>query len=295
MEPFYSAVRYMVEVCFMLSVRPVQKYPRPAYPTQAEVMNDPGLLKLLPRRFLAKPAVISAMSALVALGLTGCGARPESAANATNMPSGSPAGEILRIPVFTRGGGRGGYGCVSVAPPVFLSEDEAAQVIKEEAELYGIDFSGNKTLSSVSLPIPELYDFSEDKNELKTASGDLPLDGYDIEKDLGFEFVSVADIQEWSKADDSGIAASYENYDTLGAALKLSEDIERAAVFYDPISADYNEFAPPAFEGMTEEEYSAAYEAAITDYEMKQKEKSLIELRAQVKDFLEWLKGQGII
>jgi hypothetical protein len=295
MEPFYSAARFMVEVSFVLSVKPVSMYPRPAYPTQAEVMNDPEILRALPRRFLAKPAVVTAMSALISLGLTGCGASPVDTPDVMNTPSASPAGEVLKVPVFIHGGGRGSYGCESVAPPVFLSEEEAAQVIREEAELYGIDFSGNKTLSKVSLPVPELYYFPDEKSDMKTASGDLSLDGYDSDKELGFEFVSVSDVQAWSKLWDADRMSTVESYDTSGSAQKLSESVERTAVFYDPLSADYKEWDPPSYEGKTNEEYDAEIKTAIEDYQTEQKEKSLTELRAQVKDFLEWLKGQGII
>jgi hypothetical protein len=44
-------------------------------------------------------------------------------------------------PVFIHGRGRGSYGCVSVAPPSFLSEDEAFEVIQREAQKYGLVFS----------------------------------------------------------------------------------------------------------------------------------------------------------
>lgn len=280
----------------MLNVKPVENYPVPSYPTQEQITQDPALLRALPRRFHARPAVVTALSALISLGLTGCGTPvPEEDPEPGRTLGRLPAEAVLKIPVFPRGSGRGSYGCVSVAPPVFLSEEEAAQVIREEAELYGLDFSGNKTLSGIKLPVPNLYEFTDENTGFKTASGDLDLDGHDGDIKIGYEFVSVSDIQAWSKASDAGVSASVESYNASGAAAKLSEGVENTAVFYDPMSADFHEFDPPAFEGMTEGEYGAAFEAAIEEYEMKQKEKSLAELRAQVKDFLEWLKGQGVI
>ncbi|OQB20347.1 MAG: hypothetical protein BWY11_02487 [Firmicutes bacterium ADurb.Bin182] len=282
----------------MLSVKPMSVYPLPAYPTQDQAANDPELIKTLPLRFSARPAVISALAALISLGLTGCGTGPipeEPAPKLTENPSASPKQSILQIPVFIHGGGRGSYGCVSVAPPVFLSEEEAAQVIREEAELYGIDFSGNKTLQDISLPVPDLNGFEANQKPLPSVTGDLELDGYDEDSRIGFEFVSVEDVREWSSLGNSEIRSSVEVYDTKTTADALSLSVENTAVFYDPLSADYEEFKPPEFGDMTEEEAASAYEAAVKDYEMRQKEKSLTELRSQVKDFFEWLKGQGII
>ena len=47
-------------------------------------------------------------------------------------------------PVFIHGEGTGAYGCIAVTAPFFLSEEEAWEIIKSEAESYkGITFARN--------------------------------------------------------------------------------------------------------------------------------------------------------
>ena len=60
---------------------------------------------------------------------------------------------------------------------------------------------------------------------------------------------------------------------------RLADCTDNVAVFYDPTADDYRDFT-----GSNEESYVES-----------SKEQSLEELRAQVRDFLQWLKAQGVI
>ena len=48
-------------------------------------------------------------------------------------------------PIFQHGEGRGATGCIVMSPPVFLSEEEALQVIREEMAAKGVQLGTNQT------------------------------------------------------------------------------------------------------------------------------------------------------
>lgn len=266
---------------------PLPNYKSPSYPTKEEIMQTPALLRKIPRRWAGNPLVLTALGLVLTAGLTACGTAsnsilPDSASptasdalDATNPPSSGNSiasavdstedsseaapndAESLEIPIFAHGTGRGSYGCESVAPPVFLSEEEAMQVIEEECAAQGIDISGGES--------DQIY------------TGSLQLDGYSEDLGIGVEFVSTDDILDWQA--DAGMAATVEQYNLKGTAQRLADCTDNVAVFYDPVAADYNDFT-----GSNEESYVES-----------SKEQSLDELREQVRDFLQWLKAQGVI
>lgn len=286
---------------------PLPNYTSPSYPTKEQIQLHPELLRTVPRRWARNPVVLTALSLVLSAGLTACGTASDSilpdsnsapaasdALGASNSSSsgnstisvasaedstenfaGDPA--TLDIPIFAHGTGRGSYGCESVAPPVFLSEEEAMQVIEEECAAQGIDLTGQKTISGTfpaTSTLPEAISGSESD---QTYTGDLSLDGYSEDLGIGVEFVSTDDILDWKA--DTGMAATVEEFDLKGTAQRLADCTDNVAVFYDPTADDYREFT-----GSNEESYVE-----------NSKEQSLEELRAQVRDFLQWLKAQGVI
>jgi len=266
----------------MPDVKPIKRYSVPRYPTREQAVQDPNLLKKLPARFSASPAVCAALAAVLSLGLAGCAASPDA------EPDASPGS----IPIFSHGDGMGSYGCVSVAPPVFLSEEEAISVIREEAALYGLEFTEGKTLEKAQLPCHNTSPMEEEHGKpLKTQKGELVLDGYSESLDIGFEFVSVEDLREWPDPKQE-MFSSVESYFFKDAAQALADNNENIAVFYDPACADLSEFN---YEWPEEDDGGAGYAAYAEEYAATQKAKSEEALRAQVRDFLEWLKGQGVI
>ena len=48
---------------------------------------------------------------------------------------------VLVAPIFEHGKGRGATGCIVIAPPVFLSEEDARQAIEEELKRIKINFT----------------------------------------------------------------------------------------------------------------------------------------------------------
>lgn len=292
---------------------PVKRYPSPKYPTQETVIKDPKILYVTPKRRKGKPGVMTALVLTITTGLTACGSSgPETSSGAVVSPDSSnlgasstvseyvtigevpdasvpvavPAGDspsLGPIPVFEHGNGRGSYGCVSVAPPVFLSEEEAIQVIREEAQAQGVYFDSQKTISG-TFPGTDLSGSADDPG---TWEGDLELDGYDANLNIGVEFISTNDISDWHQ--DHGVMSSVSSYEALKTAQELSEATENVAVFYDPMSADSREF------DFDWDDPDGDYDAYSAAYTAQQKEIVIEDLRTQVRDFLEWLKGQGVI
>ena len=293
----------------MLSPRP--NYKSPSYPTKEQILLHPELLKTVPRRWARNPVVLTALSLVLSAGLTACGTASDSilpdsnsapaasdALGASNSASSgnstisaasaedstedsteNSAGdaETLDIPIFAHGTGRGSYGCESVAPPVFLSEEEAMQVIEEECAAQGIDLSGQKTISGTFPATSTLPEAVSGGASDQTYTGDLSLDGYSDDLGIGVEFVSTDDILDWKA--DTGMAATVEEFDLKGTAQRLADCTDNVAVFYDPTADDDLDFT-----GSNEESYVES-----------SREQSLEELRTQVRDFLQWLKAQGVI
>ena len=290
---------------------PLPTYPSPSYPPKEQILLHPELLKTVPRRWARNPVVLTALSLVLSAGLTACGTTSDSilpdnhsapaasdASGASNSPTSgnstisvasaedsshdsteNPANdaEPLDIPIFAHGTGRGSYGCESVAPPVFLSEEEAMQVIEEECAAQGIDLSGQKTISGTFPATSTLPEAVSGGASDQTYTGDLNLDGYSEDLGIGVEFVSTDDILDWQA--DTGIAATVDEFDLKGTAQRLADCTDNVAVFYDPTADNYLDFT-----GSNEESYVE-----------NSKEQSLEELRAQVRDFLQWLKAQGVI
>ena len=302
---------------------PLSHYNDAKYPTKEQIQLHPELLRIVPRRWANNPVVLTALGLVLSAGLTACGTTSDSilpdnntapAASdetvASNQPSSdrAPASaastedsavdfsvvpavdsaedsaetsvndpEALDIPIFAHGTGRGSYGCMSVAPPVFLSEEEAMQVIAEECAAQGIDISGQKTISGTFPATSTLPEGISGSDFDETYTGELTLDGYSEELGIGVEFVSTDDIKDWRSNPRS--ISTVDQYNIKDTAQRLVDCTDNVAVFYDPTADDYREFT-----GSNEESYVES-----------SRERSLEELREQVRDFLQWLKGQGVI
>jgi hypothetical protein len=237
-----------------LKVIPMKVYYEPKYPTKSAVILDPVVLRSLPRRWSAKPAVCAALLLTLTTGLCSCGSGDEGSGTGNgnsivSEPLGQPEGTGdnpspgLAVPFFEHGNGRGSYGCESVAPPVFLSEDEAAQVIREEAVKAGVTFSGVKSIEG-EFPATNLYGDKSMKDA--TWDGTLVLDGYDKTLGIGFEFISQKDVEDWKKT--GNMMSTVSTYDMKDTAQRLSGCVKDVAVFYDPgmdwtnIKFDYDRY-----------------------------------------------------
>ncbi|HOB21158.1 MAG TPA: hypothetical protein PKO35_10710 [Candidatus Atribacteria bacterium] len=264
-----------------MEVKPVRSYKKPGYPDKLTVMSGPELLKSVPERWKANARALFAMSALFAITAAGCGPVPDmTSGDGDEKNPGRKSDPALVAPIFEHGGGRGGFGCVSISPPVFLSEEEAMDVIRAEAEEAGISLDrGGLTLKGVRIPKTRYY-----RSTSSTKKGELELDGYDADKEIAVEFVSLKDYNDWwTKENEMATAGTYGFID---AARLLRDGLEgrtkdtAVGVFYDPAPFDTNLWE----QGLSFEEIQAEL-----------KKQSIESLRQQVRDFIEWLKGEGII
>ena len=78
-----------------MELRPVNKYREPEYPTLEESLENPALLKHLPKRWQNNRAVVAALMSLTMIGTAGCSQR-EIAAN-------DPAGSVPYENTMTNG------------------------------------------------------------------------------------------------------------------------------------------------------------------------------------------------
>lgn len=281
-----------------MELRPVRQYPQPKLPTRQVIDEHPELLRLIPRRWQTNPVVLSALAGVCTLML------------GNRVLAANQSASVSKVaPVFEHGEGYGSFGCRAINPPVFLAEDEARQIIVEEAKRSGLSFvDTGKTLSEVPVPITGRWAFKSDIDEKgnydeqkRSYPQPLKLDGIDEQRFIAFEFVSQQDYVQWESPDKSKYRISTAgHYAILDAAESLREGLVRAnlqgiyGVFYDPCigrkdaQEQFNYSPPYGKEGV---DWNAEYEKQSS----MAREIATDELRKQVQDFIKWLKSQGVI
>lgn len=279
-------------------------YGRPSYPRRDEV-DDATLGRYMPRRWRRSGRVAGAMALLFFQPPAGMAtARADSAVpparggpaatpapgpgddSKRRNPDGSTPPRAVRVvDVFEHGEGRGAFGCVAVAPPAFLSEQDARQVILEEFARAGVRFRldarQHPTLRERKVTLTA-HKNAEGRfvSERKLVMGKpITLDGWDPEHQIGFEYVSEADYFALGGAESM---SSVQEYDFKGVARQLAAEAKddasmRLGVFYDPM-------APVQWE-----------EDPDGGYREPRNVRGQAELRAQVRDFVAWLRQAGVL
>ncbi len=303
--------------------RPVRRSAEPRYPTRVEALADPDLLRLhIPPSWLSRKEMAGLLGVFLAVNGGGCSKEPSSG------PSTRPAGNDLVgkaaivAPIFEHGDGRGVDGCMVINPPVFLSEQEALQVIREELGQAGLSFSQADTpMEGVSIPLrieTRREDWITGRTGLtaKPSGRDarpLRLDLRDSAHGVGVEFVSQSDCGEMRTDHDDSTGtitwSSVHEYDFKSTANWISKCANeqgrslRLGVFYDPLErskprTDSRQTSRPPG-GLDDVEAMKAALLEIESILKMTREERLVEskrlLREQVKDFVDWLKGQGVI
>ena len=193
------------------------------------------------------------------------------------------------IPLFEYGGGTGSFGCVSVAAPYFMSEDEAFAIMKAAFAEANMELSKNRKGQQTVLPLSIIAARGDDAPETITSS--MMLDG--LANDMPVEFVSQADIVKWKYLLDTGL--SIRSYYMKYAAQILTKNNPGVVVFYDPVSYAHSESKrTEQKKGESREAFRARYQALCDHVENETIIESEQQLRNQVRAFIEWLNAEGM-
>jgi hypothetical protein len=245
-----------------MELQPVQHTKTPSYPTRREVLAG------------------AAGFALAGL----CGRMCVFAA--------TEDGKTIVAPLFEHGDGRGATGCIVVSPPVFLSEEEAMQIIREELAKCGVKLGKGSKLKSVHIP-HRLLELSTGKiTEVETATSQLKLSGEDDAKKIAVEFISK---EHYRDVGGPSTRASVHPYDfkevAQYVATKVREqgkDAVYLGMFYDPVAREPDSKTPDNETGADRKKRRQKDEEA-----RKAQAKDL--LRQQVQDFAAWLKEKKVV
>ena len=276
-------------------VRKVRRQRRPGYPARPEVMRDPELLRRhVPSAWKKSAQVTAALSIILA------------SASAQDSLS---KGKALKIaPIFEHGEGRGTTGCVVMNPPDFLSEEEAVRIIIKELVKAGIqEPEQTKSLPDILIPKYETGIGPSFRNKdgseswtveyVEKERKPLVFDLYESTRSIAIEYVSLTDedfVLSGDKHDANMTTAP--SYNFLSAAKYLREDLQKntsareiyCGIFYDPCprpkERDWMNLPPGPERDKKRSEAMTLPVPVPADL-----------LRAQVRDFIEWLKGQGAI
>jgi len=301
-----------------MHIKPVKHLPAPGYPDKYSEESRQALAAAIPRRWIAAP-LAAGLAATVALGLSGCERAtlgepaqtpiepetveyltmgevatvliPESYTAETTeyltmgtmpaptVPRTNPVPANVVVPLFEYGSGTGSIGCVSIAAPVFLSEEEAFAILSAAFAEAGLTLGrGAQPIKKANLPVTNIYfSFGEDPDKMKTKRGTLEPDG--LVAGLRVEFVSTQDIEVWHA--DTGMMSSVSVYPLKQTAKILAENNPGLVVFYDPVT--YWDIAKMG--GSTGE-----FRYLPTEKEARAESEQL--LRQQAEAFLRWMAGQ---
>ena len=259
----------------MLNANPMHSYKSPQYPTKVQVFETPDMLKkYLPPQWQRNARIAGLATLFLA-------ASCQSQKNILKSDLDSDAAAVV-APIFKHGDGWSSEGCVIVNPPVYLSEEEAMQVIAEELTKSGFEISKtNVSLENLTIyhgkkiEYDENYNRTERKGDLKPLNVDL----YDEKKKIAVEYVARSDYSDLGVTGNS--YSSVSSCNLQGAADSLVEEVKENGkgvyfgAFYDPVadSIDDQDYWNQNAENQVSKQY----------------------LRNQVKDFVDWLKAQGVM
>lgn len=265
--------------------RPVRRHRAPRYPTKLEVLREPGLLEThVPAGWLSHRELAGVVGACLAANTVGCSTSTSANAPNAHLTDTGPASVSMVAPVY--GGvppkilarNRGSSACVAVAPPVFLSEEEALQIIVEELSQQGLTFSDrNVPLKSVIITWREYerkYDWISEtrRGDIAEVTKPLQVDRVDPDHQVGVEYIDSLEAFHLGEYEPHAAAAS------VAAEVAKQGSSIRFGAFYDP-----SKMLPTELRwahGEKREEATAECQRL---------------LRLQVKSFIDWLKGQGVI
>jgi hypothetical protein len=289
--------------------KPVRKYPNPKYPTRLEMITRPSLFHRHQPPAWRKWPELTGAAGLFLLADTARLPAADGSPKGSQNPAQTNAVAVV-APIFQHGEGRGATGCIVMAPPVFLSEEEALQVIREEMTSRGVKLGTNGlAVTGVTLSNWPLKSSVPKPQDTYAASAADPT------KKVFVEFISERKARHWDfergKEEGNLQISSVQDYDMPKTAAFIAKRVKQQAsdriyfgTFYDPIagSLDLGRIAkeaqaqrqaktsgsgkPPTQGDLIRATREAGARAAAESRRL---------LRLQVQDFLKWLQAQGAI
>ncbi|MCL2663336.1 MAG: hypothetical protein FWE83_08435 [Oscillospiraceae bacterium] len=302
-----------------MKIEPVIATTTPKYPDKYDRDIKKILIASKPNRWIGTP-LVGLLSAAVAFSLSGCTdedlgsqgpdipgttianpavVKPTEYVLMGDVPS--PYQQIfqgIHIPLFEFGDGTGGIGCMAITAPVFMTEEEAFEVIAAafaEAGLYLFQPDGYRP--DVNFPVTNIDGEEVDRN--KTVQGTLSGDEMMMlgTHDLTVKFVSKEDVANWHEDIDDGPRISFSSFNIKQAAMTLVENNTAMAVFYDPVAGMVNYMEATRDieqeDGESDEAFFARLDAIRDELHKNALAESELMLRKQVEAFIAWLFQMG--
>ena len=315
-----------------MKIQPVKVYKPPAYPTYLESKQDARLLERLPRRWWKNDSIASLIGTgfFMQVVCAGCDndaapatANREIAAPQNPGPERTGVARAARTSPITRvapiledalaNDGRGGFGCVAISAPVFLSEDEALDLIQTELKKAGLKMQ--KSVSIDGLPVPSTPQSREERvkemvEEMKKADweekikprvtklekGSYAFDLGTADKSLAVAFLNGDDLGQWKA--ETGFWSSVRSHDFAWLATQVRDAFAQRdegdpviiGLFFEPSTYPLRD-RDSDFRGLNDEQRLARYQTETKDTKERAREK----LRVQVLHFVEYLKKEGVV
>ncbi len=296
-----------------MKIKAINQYSIPNYPGKHEALDNPALLKKhIPETWKKIFGLGTSGAMFLSLCMAGCSdSNPDTAStdspstnittndistkqnstnhNNQNKPVQRTYDAAYVAPIFEHGEGRGATGCMVISPPIFLTEDEAFLIIKEELAQSGINLNKqNIPLNNVKIApsTSRSYVYGVESDPIPVI-----MDGQDETKNVTIEFVSRED-NLWLGGKFSG--SSVQDYDlkknaqTLQHKLKLNTDDGIYAVFYDPM----NKYKFGSYKDLPNQSVSPREAYRIARNVVLEASKD--QLRLQVQDFVNWYKSTKV-
>jgi len=317
-----------------MKIQPLKSYTPPAYPTFEESKQDARLLERLPRRWRKKNPIAPLLGTGILIQIAGSGCADKNVQDKDvkitfiepREHDQNPANAAVRAIPATRvapiledalaNDGRGGFGCVAISAPVFLSENEAMDLIEAELEKTGLKFHDIVTVDGLhvpSVPKPEpassrrrssgilsvdsftLGDDSEmsweERNTLRLkylAEGAYTFDLGTADKSVVVKFLQTRDYSAWQ--DDSyGMRSTWHSYNLAALATEVRNAFAQRETGEPVVIGIF--FEPAVYPEKNRREAGVNRGQLREDTKKIAKEK----LRAQVRHFVEYLKQEGVV
>jgi hypothetical protein len=273
-------------------------YKSPNYPTIEVVFTQPDILmKNMPKKWQTNKLIVTAMFSFSLYGCVGQNNDPKHQKPQKEFviidKAGTPDTIILNTmdsaavaPIFVHGSGVGASGCVMISPPVYLSEEEAMEIIIHELKKEGIKFDDTYQGDSISIKRKKIiYNWDATNKDGRTKEviekNKLFPDAYNKDMNMILEYVSYVDYDKF--CDQEPEISSVSSYDIKGAAEKIREVLHKkgqlnAVVFYDPVGWADKDDRNSGWDQMEKSGKKNATEL----------------LKQQVADFVDWLKKEEL-